>query len=93
MRKSKNYYSMNLQSLGNELRGRNLGDGHLYNELNKFYGVTRPPQQQVDARDEAIRRLIESDKRKISIGKIAVITGGAVGFLAGIATIISFLTG
>lgn len=93
MSKNKNYYSMNLQSLGKELRARNLGDGHLYNELNRFYGVTRPPQQQVDARDEAIRRLIESDKSKISIGKIAAIVVGTVGFLAGIATIISLLAG
>lgn len=88
---AKNYYSMTLQDLVRELRSRDLGDAQVYSELGKLYGVAHPPSQQVVARQEAIRRLQESDKSKLSLKKIAISVAGVAGFLAAVATIVGLL--
>lgn len=86
---SKNYYSMTLPNLLNELKLRNIGDADINRELSKFYGVVGLPPQQAAARTEAIRRLKEHDERKKPFRKFLVIIAAVVGFIASVATIVS----
>lgn len=78
---------MNLKQLYDELKNRNLGTLALRSEVGKIYGVTRLPQQQADAREEAIKILEAADKRKFTLSKgwkIAVAIIGVLGSVAGI---------
>lgn len=84
------YTNKTLPELAKLLKKRKLGNAHLYNELNKVYGVIHLPARQDMARKEAIKLLKEDDNHRFSlIKKLATTVVAAVSFAASIATIYS----